>query len=102
MGRHHKMDQHQTEINEVLYRVHGNTGQRTWVDVPVVQEMDVLVHSLIVNGAVDKEKMEFAPNRDRKEPEGTIDGMRAPTHIGKIMIGQGPKQEDLILPYLRS
>ena len=55
------MDEHYTEVQQVLYRMHGQARPWTRVDIVMMQIMNAFVERLPMDQSVYDVEMEFPP-----------------------------------------
>ena len=96
VGRHHEVDQHRAQKDQVFNGVHRQARPRADIDVAVVQRVHMFVKERNVQEAVDPVEIKAFPDRYQQEERDEPDRVRGPGDHRGIAVGHGPEQKHLI------
>ena len=90
MRRDHKMNHHDTEVEQMFDRMHGQPRPWARIGIHVMYGMDGFEERPPVNKPVDRIKMRFSPEWDKQEKYNEPNRVFRHVKIRYPLVGQSP------------
>ncbi len=93
---HNPVNQDATEVEDVLNRVHGQSGPWSDVDIFVMEVVPSFVEQPPMQETMGPVEVEQSPHLDAAEQDDKVDRFLSQVDVGNHLVGIGPYHQDFV------
>ena len=91
-----EMDGTDAQVEKLFGGMHSHSRPWVYIYIFVVQRVNMLIEGLPVDEAMDPVEMEFAPERNDRDPQAEENRMFFPAQIRDVAVGEQPQPKNEI------